>query len=426
MTSPKAVVAAIAGLLLLLAPPLRAQTRPHFVFDLGTFGGTTSHATAINATGQIAGFSFLREDQAQNAFLIGGGGSAPRNLGTLGGNHSYAYAINASGRVAGAANIASGAFHAFLSTGNGGPITDLGTLGGTNSYAYGVDNIGRVVGYSQTPGNGATHAFISAPNGGALRSLGTLAPNTNSFAFAINNSGQVTGNSGTSSGFNHAFISGVNGGALRDLGTLGGRFSFGLALNNYGQVTGRSETASGQTHAFLSGVNGGPLQDLGTLGGFSSFGQAVNDLGWVTGSSFLSDNSSQRAFLYTAASGMIDLNTLLPVSSGWILTEGRGINENGQIVGVGVIDGQTHGFLLTPQSLSNPVGGIGHITVVPEPGAVLLLLGGAGLLALPASPRKTRRRSETVTWSRGGAGGFIQDLLKKIDRFFAAGHSGRA
>jgi probable HAF family extracellular repeat protein len=312
--------------------------------------------------------------------MLGTRNGMPRNLGTLGGTNSYAYAINASGRVAGASNFGTVGFHAFVSSGNGGPIVDLGTLGGLNSYAYGVDSIGRVVGYSQTAGNAATNAFISAPNGGALRSLGTLAGGTNSYAFAINNSGQVAGYSGTSTGFNHAFISGANGGALRDLGTLGGRFSFGLALNNYGQVTGRSETASGQTHAFLSGVNGGPLQDLGTLGGFSSFGQAVNDLGWVTGSSLLNDNSSQRAFLYTPATGMIDLNTLLPVSSGWLLTEGRGINDNGQIVGVGIIGGQTHGFLLTPESVTNPLGGFGHITVVPEPGSVLLLLGGAGLL----------------------------------------------
>ena len=184
-----------------------------------------------------------------------------------------------------------------------------------------------------------------------MRSLGTLAGGTSSWAFGINNSGQVAGYSGTASGFNHAFISGANGGALRDLGTLGGRFSFGLALNNYGQVTGRAETSAGQTHAFLSGVNGGPLQDLGTLGGFSSAGNAINDLGWVVGTSYLSDNASQRAFLYTAATGMIDLNTLLPISSGWILQEARGINENGQIVGVGTINGQTHGFLLTPQNL---------------------------------------------------------------------------
>jgi probable HAF family extracellular repeat protein len=276
--------------------------------------------------------------------------------------------------------VAGGGFRAFLSSGNGGPITDLGTLGGTNSYAYGVNNSGRVVGYSQTLGNLATQAFITDANGTGMRTLGTLLGGTNSFAFGINSSGQVTGYSGTVSGFNHAFISGANGGALRDLGTLGGRFSFGLALNNYGQVTGRSENGSGHTHAFLSGMNGGPLQDLGTLGGLTSVGQAINDFGQVTGYSLLGDNSSQRAFLYTAERGMIDLNSLLTPGSGWTLTEGRGINELGQIVGVGLIGGETHAFLFTPQNLGNPTGGLGHVTVVPEPGAYLLLVGGAAFL----------------------------------------------
>jgi hypothetical protein len=64
------------------------------------------------------------------------------------------------------------------------------------------------------------------------------------------------------------------------------------------------------------------------------------------------------------------------------LTEGRGINANGQIAGVGIIGGETHGFLLTPLSLSNPLGGIRHITLVPEPGAVLLLLCGTGFVAV--------------------------------------------
>ena len=77
---------------------------------------------------------------------------------------------------------------------------------------------------------------------------------------------------------------------------------------------------------------------------------------------------------------MIDLNTLLAPGSGWTLTEGRGINELGQIVGVGSIGGETHAFLFTPQDLGNPTGGLGHVTVVPEPGAFLLLVAGAGLL----------------------------------------------
>lgn len=377
-------IAAIIGASLFLGAGASQAQNPYAVFDLGTFGGTSSNATAINGRGQVTGYSFLEDDQIQNTFLVSPGQMA-RNLGTLGGTNSFGYAINASGRVAGVSQMAgNNAFHAFLSFANGGGLTDLGTLGGTNSYAYGVNDAGRVVGYSQIAGNTATRAFISGANGGPLVSLGTLAGGTNSFALAVNASGQVAGYSGTASGFNHAFISAPNGGALRDLGTLGGRFSFGLAINNFGQVTGRSETGTIGQHAFLSGPNGGPLLDLGTLGGLSSFGQGINDFGAVVGYSFLSDNSTVHAFLYTAAAGMVDLNMFIAPTSGWTLTEGRDINELGQIVGVGIFDGEMHGFLLNPDGLIGFYSGLGHANPIPEPSAILFLLVGlVGILAKP-------------------------------------------
>lgn len=45
---------------------------------------------------------------------------------------------------------------------------------------------------------------------------------------------------------------------------------------------------------------------------------------------------------------MKDLNTLIPADSGWVLSQAQGINKRGQIVGNGVINGQAHAFLLTP------------------------------------------------------------------------------
>jgi hypothetical protein len=45
---------------------------------------------------------------------------------------------------------------------------------------------------------------------------------------------------------------------------------------------------------------------------------------------------------------MIDLNTLIPVGSGWLLQEATGINASGDICGYGVIGGQTHAFELKP------------------------------------------------------------------------------
>jgi uncharacterized membrane protein len=44
----------------------------------------------------------------------------------------------------------------------------------------------------------------------------------------------------------------------------------------------------------------------------------------------------------------IDLNRLI-TSSGWMLTSATGINDSGQIVGVGLRDGQVRAFLLNPR-----------------------------------------------------------------------------
>jgi probable HAF family extracellular repeat protein len=62
-----------------------------------------------------------------------------------------------------------------------------------------------------------------------------------------------------------------------------------------------------------------------------------------------SDTQSQgkHAFLWTPGSGMVDLNTLIDRSSGWVLIQARGINDGGQIVGQGLRNGQQRAFRLT-------------------------------------------------------------------------------
>jgi probable HAF family extracellular repeat protein len=45
---------------------------------------------------------------------------------------------------------------------------------------------------------------------------------------------------------------------------------------------------------------------------------------------------------------LFDLNTLIPSNSGWYLQFGGSINDAGEIVGWGTINGNTHAFLATP------------------------------------------------------------------------------
>jgi probable HAF family extracellular repeat protein len=157
--------------------------------DLGTLGGPTSSAFAINNHRQVVGESTPTGSSSSHAFLYQGGTMV--DLGTLGGATSAAYAINASGTIVGEAQLADGKSHAFVYA--NGSINDLGTLGGANSVARGINRWGQIVGAAQTA-SGAWHAFVYT--GGAMVDLNTLATGAAGMlvgANAINDFGHVVG-----------------------------------------------------------------------------------------------------------------------------------------------------------------------------------------------------------------------------------------
>ena len=71
----------------------------------------------------------------------------------------------------------------------------------------------------------------------------------------------------------------------------------------------------------------------------------------------------RRAYLWYKGTAT-DLNTVIDLNSGWQLQRAEGINNVGEIVGSGEINGETHAFLLTPVP---PVPG-------PPPGCCLACL----------------------------------------------------
>lgn len=133
------------------------------------------------------------------------------------------------------------------------------------------------------------------------------------------------------------------------------------AINNQNMVvgtTGSDPSSANYAHAFLFDYNTNTLTDLGTLnGGLTSSAADINASNQVVGSAWLSPTLTSlyqpdqyHAFLWQDGQ-MTDLNAWLPASSGWVLTAATAINDQGDIVGKGLLGGQWHGFLLTTDQL---------------------------------------------------------------------------
>jgi probable HAF family extracellular repeat protein len=225
--------------------------------DLGTLGGTFTAAWDINAVGQVVGYA-PTTDGWTHAFLWQDG--LMTDLGDFGtqdgASYSSASAINASGQVAGWAQWVGWAetgegggegevvyaIHAFLW--QNGVMTDLGQ-GQNDSLAYAINASGQVVGWDRG------HAFLW--QNGTMSNLGTLGGN-GSLAFAINTLGQVVGKAQTIGDTDdHAFL--WQNGVMTDLNTLvppgsGWVLLEARAINDSGQIVGRG-WFNNQARAFL-------------------------------------------------------------------------------------------------------------------------------------------------------------------------------
>jgi probable HAF family extracellular repeat protein len=116
------------------------------------------------------------------------------------------------------------------------------------------------------------------------------------------------------------------------------------AINNQNLIVGTS-AASSASSAFAFLYDGVNVDNLGTLAGGSSSGAYdINELDVVVGYSQTSNGN--HAFVWDAAAGMRDLNDLIS-DPAWVLAYATAINDAGDIVGAGLLNGQPHGFLLT-------------------------------------------------------------------------------
>lgn len=331
------------GLLLASMTVLPAATL-YSIGNLGGLGGASATAYRINASGMVAGWALLAAGD-QHAVLWSGG--IPQDL-TPGSPSAMANSINNSGSAAGFSYIG-GEPHGMIWSGN--TAIDLGA----GVYANRIGDDGAVVG-----GNG--HAFLYA--GGIFQDLGTLLGGNWSSAADRNTAGSIIGDAMTAGGNFRGFVWTPTTGMVA-LGTFGGTDSHATAMNDAGQIVGSASLPNGYLHAFRT-VAGGPLIDLGTLGGASSLAYDVNQSGSIVGRSWLGSGSNTHAFLWLNGV-MLDLNSLIPPGSGWELTDAYGINDAGQIVGSGLLQGKSQAYLLDPVRFS------AQPLATPEPGTLGLM-----------------------------------------------------
>ncbi|MEH2123463.1 DUF3466 family protein [Nostoc sp.] len=287
--------------------------------------------TGINNLGQVVGNSANSNNFTGNKpFLYSNGLTQPLPI-----QDAIPYAINDRTQVVGGAS----GLGPFLY--GDGVATSIGTLG---TVAYGLNNLGQAVGILNSG-----RAFLY--ENGQTTNLGTLPGDTYSQANDVNDSGQVVGSSGlTGVNDSRAFVYSSSTG-LQDLGRLRPTdlFSTGLGINNLGQVVG----FSGTNNNFFAAVGNG-----------------------------------LRAFLYSDKT-LYDLNNLIAPSSegGFTLTAASAINNNGQIVGRGAVNGELHAFLLTP---------ISSVSVAEPTSGVPILSFGAGVILFAAFKRKAHSKSAAI------------------------------
>ena len=358
-------VVVVTGVSLVVGGPSAAAPAGYRVRDLGTLGGASSAAVAVNTGGYAVGWAETAAGERHAVRWSPAG--VIRDLGTLGGRTSAATALDDSGRVVGQAELADGSRHAFLWTPGVG-MRDLGTLGGRDSSAADLNASGYVVGKAQRA-DGIDRAFLWRPGTG-IRDLGALTGDE-SRASAINDSGQVAGwfQSEESYCCARAFRWSPEEG-MRDLFTsfTGAAYAYtvySVDLNEAGQVAGKlggyAPEGGEDDYLFVWDPDKGLLPVTFTALDLNGHPVDLNDAGQLAGTMHYWDEHGhgywpERAFRWSAAEGIRDLGSL-----GSRMSVGLAINNAGEVVGVTPRRDQPdrHAFVWDPERGMRDLGTLG-------------------------------------------------------------------
>ena len=334
------------------------------LIDLGVLeGGTVSEATAINNAHQVVGWSNLGSVEQDNrrvdkssfrhGFVWEDGNLRDLNP-TDGVDIRLPRGIDDSGRVVGNLFPLGAASHSFCLRADG---SEAEALPGVYR-AEAINRYGCIAGACSDAAD-TVQAVLICPNhdrnsAPAFRTLGLEAGLVGGSLRAVNDRSEGAGFAMRSRASDvevkQAVYWGEDGlGCAIFVGGDATTASVATGINLRGQVVGYRDTqprhAQRETRtAFLRTEQGGVI-DLPSLSGANqSEACGISEAAQVVGV------SGNRAFLWTAAQGVQDLNALIPTDTGWTLTRANAINASGAIVGQGVFQGRRRAFLALPSS----------------------------------------------------------------------------
>jgi probable HAF family extracellular repeat protein len=349
-TTRVSIFAVALAALALGVPVQRSVAQTYSVTDLGTIAGdSVSTGYALNNAGQAAGSSST--PTAAIAALFSNGKAT--NISTLGSNVSLATGINLSGEIVGWNDFYSNPNfepQAFLYSNGSMKNIDSPSVFASGTEASAINDAGEVVGTGYFT-SGTFHAFLYS--GGKMTDLGPPGA-LQASAVAINNSGQIIGGYYLTKGGAGEFL--VTNGKMTTLPVPPGSSAVSaFAINDSGEIAGALLFASGApSHAakFANGV----WTDLGAITGASATrATGINLAGEIVGTALFPQTQyhppkpGKHVPFIAITGGLVNLNTLVPTGTGFVLTDAVAINDLGQILCNATNSvGRKHAVLLRP------------------------------------------------------------------------------
>lgn len=299
------------------------------ITDLGGIG-----VSAINDNGDVVGGTDITGTGGGAVYVPFGG--QQQNI-TPGASSAVASHINNLGQIVGIADKV-----AFVAQGAS-ITTYLPKLSGFDvGDAKAINISGTIVGVCNSyVGTPLPQAFIYDVNG--LRQLPGL-PDGDTRALDINDIGTIVG-------CTHNQACEWKSETLTLLPTIAGyEGGSATAVNNVGQVVGYCwNPSTGVMHSWLYDPSTG-IKDispsLSYQSSYQSIPYAINDSGEIVGTQLA--DGKQKAILWYKGNSF-NLDTLIPLNTGWELQTATGVNTHGAICGTGYLNGQYHSFMLFPK-----------------------------------------------------------------------------